>query len=204
MQRVALRAVVDLVAAGGAVGDDQRVRVGLADGGQQRKLAHRQRDVDGVGAIAERARHAAAAQLHGLDFSSGTSLQDALDRADHAERLLVAMAVHQRALRERLERQVEPAGRRLAHQKFLEHQRVHRELRRASDLIIAGSSSRKPRMQLGSSPTTGTPRATNGATRRDHPLGLALCLIDTADRKERAAAAERPLEPSAGLAMCTV
>ena len=62
MNRLAAGAVVDLVAAGGAVGDDQRVGVGLADGGQQRQLAHRQRHVDGVGGIAEAAGHAAAAR----------------------------------------------------------------------------------------------------------------------------------------------
>ena len=64
-------AVVDLVAAGGAVRHDERVGVGLAHGGQQRQLAHRQRHIDRVGAVAERAGHAAAARLHGLDLEVG-------------------------------------------------------------------------------------------------------------------------------------
>ena len=38
----------------------------------------------------------------------------------------------------------------------------------------------------------------------DHALGLAPRLIDHADRQERAAAAERPLDRSTGLAICTV
>src|SRR5215469_2598876 len=60
VKRLALRAIVDLVPAGGAVGDDERRLVGTAYGGQQRQLGHLDRGVIGLGAIAEGAGHAAA------------------------------------------------------------------------------------------------------------------------------------------------
>ena len=173
MQRVALRAVVDLVAAGGAVGDDERVGVGLAHRGQQRELAHRHRDVDRVGAVAERAGHAAAARLHGLDLQVRDQLEDALDRAHHAERLLVAMAVHQRALRDRLERQLEPPERGLAHEKFLEHQRVHRELLRAVGLDHRGDFVAEAQDAARLEPDHVDAARDIRRDRRDHALGLA-------------------------------
>ena len=46
-------------------------------------------------------------------------------------------------------------------------------------------------MQLGSSPTTGMPRATQRRKRGDAALGLAPRLVDEPDREERAPAAER-------------
>ena len=45
MDRLAARAVVDLVAAAGAIGDDERVGAGVADGGQQRGLGHFHREL---------------------------------------------------------------------------------------------------------------------------------------------------------------
>ncbi len=69
-------------------------------------------------------------------------------------------------------------------------------------LAIAGISSRKPRMQLGSSPTTGTPRSTNGVT---------AAMTRSASRRASAtlptARNVRPQQsgrkPSVGAAMCT-
>jgi hypothetical protein len=51
---------VDLVAAGGAVGDDECVGGRNPQGGEQRQLGHLQRHSDDLALIAERARHAAA------------------------------------------------------------------------------------------------------------------------------------------------
>ncbi len=193
MQRLALRAVVDLVPAGGAVRHDERIGVGLAHRGQQRKFAHRKRHIDRVGAVAERARHPAAARVDGLDLEIRDELQDALDRAHHAERLLVTVTVDERALGQRLERQVEPAGRRLAHQKLLEHQRMHRKLLRRLRLDhrrhFVAEAEDAARLQ----PDHRHAALHERLDRRDHALGLAPRLIDTADGKERAAAAERAL-----------
>src|SRR4051812_11072576 len=79
--------------------------------------------------VAERAGHAAAARLYRVDFQAGDELQDTLDRAHHAEGFLVAVSMNQRTLRDRLERQIKSPSGGLAHQEFLEHQRVQRELR---------------------------------------------------------------------------
>ena len=68
MHRLAAGAVVDLVPAGGAVGDDQRVGVGLAHRRQQRQLAHRQRHVDGVGGVAEAPAMPQQLELDRLDL----------------------------------------------------------------------------------------------------------------------------------------
>ena len=77
MQRLAVGAVADLVAAGGAVGDDDRILRRLAHRRQQRQLAHLERHVDGVGAVAEGAGHAAAARLDRLDRKPRHELQRA-------------------------------------------------------------------------------------------------------------------------------
>src|SRR3546814_19416019 len=64
MQRLALRAVLDLMTAARAVGADQRVGRRGAPRGQQRQLAHLQRYVRGIRRVAERAGPAAAARLY--------------------------------------------------------------------------------------------------------------------------------------------
>src|SRR5690349_13099120 len=71
VDRMAVRAVRDLMAAGGAVGDDEGVGTGLAYGGKQRKLGHRHRSVVVLGFVAEAARHATAARVDGLDGKLG-------------------------------------------------------------------------------------------------------------------------------------
>jgi hypothetical protein len=63
MPRLAPGAVVNLVPAGRAVDDHHGVGGCLAHRRQQRQFAHRKRHVDGIGAIAERTRHSAAAGL---------------------------------------------------------------------------------------------------------------------------------------------
>ena len=62
VQRVASRAVGDLMPARGAVSHDERLG-SLCARPEQRQLAHRHRDPVGVGAIAEGAGHAAATRF---------------------------------------------------------------------------------------------------------------------------------------------
>src|SRR4029078_9592306 len=62
MKRFAAGAVLDLMPAGRAVRDDDRVGSGLADGRQERQLPHLERHVDRIGAVAKGTGHAAAAR----------------------------------------------------------------------------------------------------------------------------------------------
>ena len=184
----------------GAVGDDERVGVGLAHRRQQRELAHRQRDVDRVGAVAERAGHAAAARLHGLDRRDpGMSLRMRSTAPNMPNAFWwqwpCTSARFATGLSGRLSRP--SAASRTRNSSNISA--CIDSCSAPSVLIIAGTSSRKPRMQLGSSPITGTPRATIGRDRRDHALGLAPRLVDLADRQEGAAAAERALRAVRGL-----
>ena len=57
-------------------------------------------------------------------FRSGIEAKHLFDRLERAERFLMAVAVHQRFRRHGAERQLQAAGLRLAHQKFLEQQRM--------------------------------------------------------------------------------
>ena len=165
MEGVAAGAVLDLVAAGGAVGDDQRVGLGLAHGGKQRELGHLERDVDGVGAVAERAGHAAAARFDGLDRQVRDELEGRFDRGHGGERFLVAVAVQQRALGDRLERAASSVPAAASRAMKSSSSSASAASSRASSLLIsAGISSRKEMRQLGSRPTTGMPRPTKGAS----------------------------------------
>ena len=104
--------------------------------------------------------------------SPGTSFSARLDRAHRAERFLVAMAVQQRALCPiGAERQARRRRARAARNSSNSMARAASQ-RASSVFSSAGISSRKPRMQLGSSPTTGTPRATKGVERRERALGF--------------------------------
>ena len=98
-----------------------------------------------------------------------------------------------------LERQLEPSGRRLAHQKLLEHQRVQRKLLRAFGLDhrrhLVAEAKDAARLQPDHRHAALHERRDGG----DHALRLAPRLIDPADRQERAAAAERALRAVGGL-----
>ena len=93
----------------------------------------------------------------------------------------MAVAVDQRALGHRLEREVEPAGSRLAHQEFLEHQRMHRELHRVLGLDhgrhFVAEAQDVARLQPHHRHAARDERL-NGS---DHALSLAPRLIDAAD-----------------------
>ena len=113
-------AVRDMVGEGGAVCNKDRAGLGIADRGQQRQLAHRQRHVDGVGGVAEASGHAATARLDRFDLQIGDEPEHGFDRAEGVERLLMAMAVDQGAASDFLQRQIEPALRRFAREELLE------------------------------------------------------------------------------------
>ena len=192
INRVTPGAVVNLMPARGAVGDDDGVVGRLAYGGQQRQLAHGARHLDRIGVVAEGAGHAAAARLDFLDLKAGNEFQRRLDRRHRIEGFLMAMAVQEGALLDRREMESELSGRGFACQKFFEQQRVARQRCRAVSLLSsAGISSRKLNRQLGSRPITGTPRSTIRRERVERALRFAPRLLDLADREKGASAAER-------------
>src|SRR5262249_5335421 len=96
MEGGALRAILDLVAAGGAVGDQECFGSRAANGGQQRQLGHLDRGIVGVGAVTECTGHAAAAGFDGLDLQIRNQPQRLLDRLERAEGFLVAVTMHDR------------------------------------------------------------------------------------------------------------
>ena len=82
----------DLFAATEAVGDDQAVGRGLADGGQEFQFADRHRDVVFLFVEAERAGHAAAARRRGAPVDAHFA-EDRLLIGHFHERLVMAVAV---------------------------------------------------------------------------------------------------------------
>ena len=63
------------------------VRRGLAHRRQQRELAHRERHIDGIGAVAEAAGHAAAARFDRCRPRARERAEDFLDRANMRRRI---------------------------------------------------------------------------------------------------------------------
>src|SRR6516165_9723519 len=120
VQRTSRGAILDLVPAGGAVGDDEGRAISAANRGQKRQLGDLNGGIIGVGAIAKGACHATAAGLDDLDSEIGNKAQRLLDRLERAEGFLMAVAVHQHFAADRAERQLQAACLCLAHQKFLE------------------------------------------------------------------------------------
>src|SRR5436305_1425376 len=101
----------------------------------------------------------------------------------------MAMAVNQRTFGYRPERQLEPAGRSLAYQEFLEHQRMQRELRRTVGLEHGRHFIAESQDAAWLQPDHRHPAREVGRKRRDHALGLTLGVIDPANREERTPAA---------------
>ena len=83
----------DLMAAARAVGHDQVARPALRTAGSSESSAICHRHVDRLRAIAEGARHAAAARLDRPDLEARDRAQRRLDGAHRGKGLLVAMAV---------------------------------------------------------------------------------------------------------------
>src|SRR5262249_28122843 len=112
-------------------------------------------------------------------------------RAHGAEGFLVAVAVQQRALRHRLERQRERALPRLARQEFLEQEAVGGEAARVlaphqrRDLVAEAEQAAPLEADDRDAPLH------QGRRRGDATLGLLARLLDQPDREEGAAAAER-------------
>ena len=199
VERVAPAAVLDLMAARGAVGQHQRIGLGLAHRRQQRELRHLERHIDRVGAIAEGAGHAAAARLHGLDRELRDEPEHRFRRAHGPERFLVAMAVQERALGHRLERQVERARRRFARQEFLEQQRVGRQRARVVAPDQRGQLVAETENAARLEPDDRHAAREQRRQRRDAAFRLAARLLDQTDREEGAPAAERTAAAVRGL-----
>ena len=85
VQCCTVRAILDLMPARGAVGDDQRSRIGSAHRRQQLQLGHLHRGLIGVGAVAERAGHAAATGFDGFDTKIGNEAKYFFDWLERAE-----------------------------------------------------------------------------------------------------------------------
>ena len=123
----------------------------------------------------------------------GHQRQRLLHRAHRAERLLVAVAVQQRALlRQRLQLELEPAGLLLAHQEFLEQEGVVGDRLRllaqphGEKLVAQGEQAR--RLEADDRHALGDERR----SAREQPLGLVARLVDLAGREIGAPTAQRP------------
>src|ERR1700722_17337017 len=92
----AISAVLDLMPAGGAVGNHERFGLRAAHGGQEREFGHLDRGVVSLGAIAERAGHAAATGLDGFNLQARNEAKRLFDRLERAKGFLVTVAVHHR------------------------------------------------------------------------------------------------------------
>src|SRR5262245_55805578 len=94
MQRLASRQLLDLLEATETVGDDQRVRRGLANRRQQNALA----DLHGYLVLlsfkTKRASHAATARVDDLEIQA-QPLEQLLLGIEFQDRLVMAMPVHQ-------------------------------------------------------------------------------------------------------------
>ena len=183
--------VADLMAAGEAVGGNDRVRRGLAHGGEQRKLAHGHGNLIGVGAVAEGAGHAAAARFDCLHLQPPHQPKRPLHCSHGAERLLVAVAVQQHLALAFGDRLGDAAGLSLAREKFLEQDRPAQASRSVSAPGSIDSEFVAQREQAGGL------EADDGHTARDErggggkdAAGLGARLLDQASGEKRAPAAQ--------------
>ena len=90
-------AVGNLVAATGAIRNDERAFAGGAHGRQQRGFGHRHRDFVMLGLVAEAARHAAAGALDRFGLEPRHQRERGQQRRRAVEALAVAMGVDQGA-----------------------------------------------------------------------------------------------------------
>src|SRR5437667_3805244 len=105
----------------GAGGDYERLGGRGAHGRQHGELADSHRHFVVLGLVAERAGHAAARGIEGLDVETGYQAQGSLHGAYRVERLLMAMAVDEGgALWQFMHGQSEARGGALAFDELLE------------------------------------------------------------------------------------
>src|SRR5258706_5651728 len=187
------RAIGDLMATAGAVGDEERVLARGPDLGKQSELSHSHRDRVVPGLVAEAAGHAAAGGLDRLDLELRSERQRPLHSGHRAESLLVAVAVQERALfGERLELEREAAGFVLEREELLEEQRLRGErvglAAREHRLEFVAQGQEAGRLEaddIDSAPHVGLERV-------QHATRLGLRLVYHAGREKGAAAAQRP------------
>ena len=133
---------------------------------QHAEFADPHRDVVMLGFEAERAGHAAAGRIEGLDLSSGISRSASTAASTVPNAFWWQWPCNSaRPARHRRERQLEAAGLALGGDELLEQQGAWRRApwpRRPGS--IAGNSSRRVNRQAGSSPTIGVPAAIAGAS----------------------------------------
>src|SRR5581483_7212074 len=102
MERLAAGAeMADLLAAGEAVGDHQRIGRARAHRRQQHALADHARELEALGAVAERARHPATSGVELLRTQPPDAAEDGHLGPHAGKRLLMAMAVNERTAGER-------------------------------------------------------------------------------------------------------
>src|SRR5690349_3187855 len=92
MEGLAAGELGDLLAAGEAIGDDERVGAGAADGGQERALSDPNRDVVVVLLETEGAGHAAAAGVEDFEVEAEAA-QERFLGVHRQDSLLLAMAL---------------------------------------------------------------------------------------------------------------
>src|SRR5713226_2607968 len=162
MKRPALGTkLANLGAACEAVGDYQRVGRAILNRRYQHALADLARHFEMIFVVTESTRHPATSAVRRVDDQPLRFLQQPEFAAESDEGLLMAMAVDESAS---LERGGMKAGASRAR-----NSSSRSALRESADKPglcgnIAGNSSRKLNRQLGSRPTTLTPRSTNGAS----------------------------------------
>ncbi len=192
MQRLASRAVADLVPARGAVGDDEGVGR-RPHRRQQAQLPHAQGHVGGFRLVAEGAGHAAAARLDRVHRQVRDEPNDPLHRRQRAEALLVAVAVqHRLAFGQGMKVEMEAPGLRLTRQELFEQQ--------GAPGHAPGVLARQQRQRLvaegeeagGLQPDHRHAGGDVGEQGVERAADLGAGLVHHADRQVRAAAAQRP------------
>src|ERR1700676_312879 len=192
VNRLAPAASLNLLAATRPVGDDEHVLAGRAYRRKQRALRHRIRDVDVLRLVSEASRHPAATRFDRRRLKIRDQCERSHHRRHRAKRLLVAMSVNERVLlRQRLQRQVEPARIGFTRQELFEQRRARGERPRRlagnerEKLVTQGQQTRR----LDADDRDAS--ACRPLERGDRPAHLAERVVDEAHREIRSAATQR-------------
>ena len=197
MACVAAGAVGDLVAAAGAAGGEEGVGGGGAHLGARRRARRSERHRVMLGLIAERAGHAAAGRIEGLDLETRDQLQGLRPRRRRWRR---PSDGNGRAAM-RCGPASAPSASGTVRRRAPSSTNSSKSWACAASALAAapgssaGNSSRRVRRHEGSSPTIGAPAATWGASAVDHAPRLDPGLVDEAGGEKRAAAAQGPAAP---------